>query len=236
MLKTTGMNPNELAEGLIWKVKKQGDTATLEKQLAEGINLDSLEVALNNDDRRTAFWINIYNAYFQILRIRDGRTAPAIYREPLLLIAGQRFSLDDIEHGILRRYRWKLSLGFLPNLFASRLIRRLAVGRLDHRIHFALNCGAVSCPPIAFYHHEKLDSQLGLATLSFMESETVADDANGEIFVSRLLLWYLGDFGGFRGIRRLLKDVLKIDAKGMRIRFREYNWEEQLQNWEERVP
>ena len=116
MLKTTGMNPNELAEGLIWKVKKQGDTATLEKQLAEGINLDSLEVALNNDDRRTAFWINIYNAYFQILRIRDGRTAPAIYREPLVFIAGQRFSLDDIEHGILRRYRWKFSLGFLPNL------------------------------------------------------------------------------------------------------------------------
>ena len=72
------MNPNELAEGLIWKVKKQGDTATLEKQLAEGINLDSLEAALNTDDRRTAFWINIYNAYFQILRSRDGRTAPAI--------------------------------------------------------------------------------------------------------------------------------------------------------------
>ena len=116
MLKTTGMNPNELAEGLIWKVKKQGDTATLEKQLAEGINLDSLEAALNTDDRRTAFWINIYNAYFQILRSRDGRTAPAIYREPLVFIAGQRFSLDDIEHGILRRYRWKFSLGFLPNL------------------------------------------------------------------------------------------------------------------------
>ena len=66
-----------------------------------------------------------------------------------------------------------------------------------------------------------------------MESETVADDANREIFVSRLLLWYLGDFGGFRGIRRLLRAVLKLDARGIRIRFQEYSWEEHLQNWRE---
>lgn len=68
-----------------------------------------------------------------------------------------------------------------------------------------------------------------------MESETLVDEVSRSIFVSRLLLWYQGDFGGLRGIRRLLEDTLKIDTKGKRIRFRDYNWEEQLQNWGEHV-
>ena len=227
------MEPNELAEALLLKVKKQQDTAPLERELAESISLKGLHTALANDDRRKAFWINIYNAYFQVLRSRDGHVAPAICQEPLVTIAGQPFSLDDIEHGILRRYRWKFSLGFLPNLFTSRLIRRLAVSRMDYRIHFALNCGAVSCPPIAFYQHEKLDAQLDMATRSFMESETIVDEVRGEVRVSRLLLWFLGDFGGFRGIRRLLKEALGLETKGRKIRFRAYDWTEDLANWRE---
>lgn len=229
------MDPNQLAEALLLQVKKQEDTTPLEQQLAEGLSLSSLSAFLNTDNRRKAFWINMYNACFQILRSREGVTAPAIYGAPLVVIAGHRFSLDDIEHGILRRYRWKFSLGFLPHPFTPRLIRRLAVSRLDYRIHFALNCGAVSCPPIAFYHHDRLDSQLDGATRSFMESETVVDRAAGAVYVSRLLLWFLGDFGGFRGIRRLLKEVLGLDARAMKVRFREYSWEEALQNWAESV-
>ena len=40
----------------------------------------------------------------------------------------------------------------------------MAVDVIDFRIHFALNCGAKSCPPIAFYSYDKINDQLDLAT------------------------------------------------------------------------
>ena len=39
---------------------------------------------------------------------------------------------------------------------------------LDPRIHFGLNCGAKSCPPIRVYSPTNLDSQLNRAAASFL--------------------------------------------------------------------
>ena len=41
---------------------------------------------------------------------------------------------------------------------------------------FALNCGAKSCPPIAFYNAADIDAQLDLATQAFLEGESEFDD------------------------------------------------------------
>jgi len=95
-------------------------------------------------------------------------------------------SLDEIEHGVLRKYRIKKSLGYLPNWFAPAWIKKWAVDQLDYRIHFALNCGAASCPPIAFYNDIRIDSQLEMATLSFLESETKIDHSSRTIHLSQL--------------------------------------------------
>lgn len=190
-----------------------------------------LHSQLNTDDLKKAFWVNIYNAWFLILRKYQSVDKPAIYKKKLIEIAGLRWSLDDIEHGILRKGRFKYSLGFLPNPFLSKNIRLLAVLKLDYRIHFALNCGAKSCPPIAFYSGKKIDSQLEMATLSFLENETEVKESKKTIHVSRLFLWYLGDFGGKRGIRKLLKDKLGVHSRGFKINFHPYNWEENLENF-----
>ena len=93
-------------------------------------------------------------------------------RKKLFTITSTLFSLDDVEHGILRRYRYKYSLGFITDLFPSKIIKKLAVSKIDYRIHFALNCGAKSCPPIAFYTSLNIEEELNLATQSFLESET----------------------------------------------------------------
>ena len=42
------------------------------------------------------------------------------------------------------------------------------VVELDPRIHFTLNCGATSCPPIRVYSAPNLDSQLNRAAASFL--------------------------------------------------------------------
>lgn len=218
------------SEQLLLALKLQKDDAAHRQALAE-VTLVELKQQLTKDEEKKTFWINCYNAYFLHWRRDQQVDKPAIYRDKLIQIAQQQFSLDDIEHGILRRYRAKWSLGFLPNWGTSAMLRKLAVERIDYRLHFALNCGAVSCPPIAFYQADKIDQQLEWAAASFLEQETVLDTDARVAYLSRLGFWYLGDFGGYRGLRQMVKHYLKTDITGWQIRFRDYDWSEDLNNF-----
>ena len=144
------------------------------------------------------------------------------------MVAGRRLSLDGIEHGLLRRSRWKLGFGYLGNPVPGRFERASRVGLVDPRIHFALNCGAASCPPIAAYDPARLDEQLALASASYLGTEAVMD-ADG-LRVPALLLWYMGDFGGPRGLRGLLRDAGVEGWQGP-IRFSAYDWTPMPGRW-----
>jgi hypothetical protein len=216
-----------LAHQLLLQVKQQAPTKALQAELAEA-DMEAIVTELKDDDGKKAFWINLYNAFFLILR-RQGVDKPDIYGKRLIRIAGEAFSLDEIEHGILRKYRWKWSLGYLPWPFYRSIVRRLAVAGIDYRLHFALNCGAKSCPPIAFYSAETLEEELDLASRSFLSAET--DFGPGEVRLSRLFLWYRGDFGGKKGTRRIIRQYLDRDIGGLKQRFKAYDWTEELDNF-----
>ncbi len=222
-------NLNQLSEQLLLAVKMQESTSDIKLEL-EKKSFNELE-GFSDDNTKKAFWINIYNAFFLILRKEQKVEKPAIYKKKLIRVANINFSLDDIEHGILRRYRYKYSLGFLRNFFALKLIKDLAVSEVDYRIHFALNCGAKSCPPIAFYNLEKIDTQLNLATQSFLEGETDFYPDKKEVHISMLFKWYLGDFKGTKGIKKIYLNQLNRDISTYNIKFKPYSWEEDLDNF-----
>jgi hypothetical protein len=224
--------PNQLSEQLLLSVKMQQETAAFQGEMAK-IPLPVLKSELNDDNGKKAFWLNVYNAYYQILRTEKKMDKPDIYRKRSFTIAGELFSLDDVEHGILRKYRSKYSLGYLANPFTSRLIKDLAVDELDYRIHFALNCGAKSCPPIAFYKAKNIDSQLNMATQAFLEGETDFDDEKQIVHTTALFQWFAGDFGGKKGIREIYKQQLDKDLSGYTIKYKEYSWEDDLGNFAE---
>lgn len=214
----------------LWAMKLDKDATHILVKLSK-FPFDKLQRSLNTDEKKKAFWINIYNAGFLYLRKQLGYSRPDIFRKKLLSVAGKNFSLDDIEHGILRRYRWKWSMGYLPAFMTDRIIRTLAVKMIDPRIHFALNCGARACPPIAFYSAEKIASELELAARSFLEKDIHFEDIKKEVTISRLLLWYQGDFGGPKGIRVWIKKISGKDATGYKLRYRAYDWTEHLENF-----
>ncbi|MDZ7745495.1 MAG: DUF547 domain-containing protein [Halobacteriales archaeon] len=112
-----------------------------------------------------------------------------------------------------RGSQWKYGLGYVPNPFASTFVRRHRVAEPDFRIHFALNCGAASCPAVAAYDAETVEANLDAATKSYLRSETLVEERTA--YVPRLLLWYRGDFGGRSGIRRILREY---DVVGSRRR------------------
>ena len=230
MMPTTTVN--KYSEELLLQVKMNQSTSTIRNALAK-LSKAQLIDELNDDDHKKAFWINIYNAYYQILRQETDLIKPAIYRDKLINIMGKMISLDTIEHGLLRRNRFKYSFGFFGNLCTKPFIKKHMVDRIDYRIHFALNCGAQSCPPIAFYHPDRIALQLDMATQSFLEGETSYDDHGKVVTTSALLKWFYGDFGGRNGINAMYSKQLSKDISQYTIKYKDYSWEDQLHNFEE---
>jgi hypothetical protein len=219
-----------LSGNLLLQVKLNKDSSEEQIKLKNS-TFAQLQQELISDESKKCFWINIYNAYYQILAVQSAENTKNIYNRKEIFIAQTAFSLDEIEHGILRKFRWKWSFGYLPNPFAPNIIKQLALKEIDYRIHFALNCGAKSCPPIAFYTNENIDKQLDQATYSFLESETKIDSATKTVTTSKLLFWYQGDFQGKKGIRKLISRVFNLDVSGYKLQYAKYNWEMHLGNF-----
>jgi hypothetical protein len=106
---------------------------------------------------------------------------------------------------------------------------------MDPRIHFALVCGARSCPPIGFYESERIGFQLQLAAESFINGPNVRIAPPDEtIFLSMIFKWYKSDFGGTR--KSLLDTLLEYLDEGdnrsfveenksrIRIKYQPYDW------------
>ena len=154
--------------------------------------------SLDTDQKKKSFWINLYNGLTNYWIIKKGikkkmKEDPRIFVYYKVNIGGLRFSLDNIEHGILRRNTRTSYWPFSQFMFWDRR-RKLLCDEVDYRIHFALNCGANSCPVIAFYNQEQIETLLDLATSNFVGSEFEVNEKSKTISCSRIFSWYKKDF------------------------------------------
>ena len=141
-----------------------------------------------DDDERLAFWINVYNAYtIQLIvshheteSIRNINKSLGVlqlkgpWSEPIVRAAGKRLTLDEVNHGIIRK-----EFG-------------------EPRIHFALVCAAIGCPPLRSeaYTGARLVDQLNDQTRIFLrESPGKNRMQRRTLFLSPILAAYRSDFG-----------------------------------------
>ncbi|HBK55285.1 MAG TPA: DUF547 domain-containing protein [Xanthomonadales bacterium] len=195
--------------------------------------LDALQAVTPEDyrsfdrDQRLAFLINAYNAFTveSILRhyprIDSIRAIGGLFGNPWRIrffrLLGVPRHLDDIEHGLIRQ----------PGVFDEPLI------------HFAVNCAAADCPPLRneAYVAGRLDQQLRDQTLRFLGHRAInrLDAEAQRVWVTPLLDWYAGDFGGERGVRAWLAEHgewLGLDPEQQRqlaagtltVAFTDYDW------------
>ena len=221
---------NHISEQLLLAVRMQQDTSLLIEQLAK-FRLAEFEAQLTDDTHKKAFWINCYNAFFQVLRKTKQLDKPQIYRTQQITVAQKPLSLDDIEHGILRQMRYKNLADYADDPNQRNHIKNWGVHRVDYRIHFALNCGAVSCPPIAFYNVEKLDEQLEIATDAFLVTDTEVDQDKKQIHATSLFDWFAVDFGSTANVLKILSKHLKQDLSHYQLIYKPYSWDELLDNF-----
>lgn len=64
----------------------------------------------------------------------------------------------------------------------------------DPRVHFVLNCGAVSCAPIGVYSSDSLSEQLNIATAGFIASSSSYENSSHTLSLSKIFDWYWDDF------------------------------------------
>jgi hypothetical protein len=141
-------------------------------------------------------------------------------------------SFSLIEHGILRRSKWLYGLGYIGKIFPNRIEKMLRVDEQDYRIHFALNCGAKDCPPVAIYSPSRIKDQLEKATKGFLNKTTEYNQENNQVEVTALFSWFRGDFGGKKGIIKILRDNEILDAeKNITLSFKSYDWTLNLDNY-----
>ncbi len=138
-------------------------------------------------DEQLAYWINLYNAltvrvvlrHYPVETIRDINISPGLFSNgpwdnKLIEIDGEPISLNDIEHRILRPI-WR-----------------------DPRIHYAVNCGAISCPNLQrdTYTGDAANQMLEDAAFAYVNDKRGISAQNNRVVVSSIYAWFIDDFGG----------------------------------------
>ena len=159
------------------------------------------------------------------------RDVQAFFEQPRLKVGGHAFSLDEVQHGLLRgnvakhgRLRAPMSrddprLAFMPIAF-------------DERMHFALYSAARSSPALRAFDGGTLDKQLEEATAEYLRRTVRIEDGGAVVVLPRLLDWYAKDFGGERGalefaLARLDEDAVDaVDRRQGRVKlqYAEFDW------------
>jgi hypothetical protein len=224
--------------GVRYQAIRGSDVFERYKDLAGELKRFSL-ASLRSREQRLAFWINIYNTMvihgvIELGLQRSVKEFSRFFDRLTYEIGNHRFSLNQIEHGILRGNRRHPHRLFAP--FRVRDPRMaFTVTPMDPRVHFALGCGARSCPPIGFYEAEQIDFQLRLAAASFVNSPQVRIlPGEHSLSLSMIFKWYKSDFGGSKDglIETLLqfldegesKESLKQHRAQIRISYQPYDW------------
>ena len=169
-----------------------------------------------------AFWINAYNAFtikiiinrYPLKSINDIKFGEkSVWDEDFISINIKKYSLNDIEHKILR------------------------VKFKEPRIHFAIVCASISCPALRdeAYESDKLDKQLHEQAVEFLRDNerNSFDIKNMKADLSKIFDWFGEDFGGsnkgkLKYISLFLPDDVRKDINQnidkWTISYKNYDW------------
>lgn len=163
-----------------------------------------------------AFWINAYNAFtvklivknYPVVSIKD--LGGSIYKvntpwdEKFIHIGEETYDLNNIEHGIIRKEF------------------------NDPRIHFAVNCASISCPPLRneAYVGSKLNAQLDDQAKRFINDPTKNKITKGKAQLSKIFTWFKGDFtASGLSIAEFINQYSEVKmTKKTKVTYFDYDW------------
>jgi Protein of unknown function, DUF547 len=195
-----------------------------DKRFAEYMqSLQRAKVEEFSRDGQLAFWINAYNAVTidKVIKKKPKKsvretfvpgvwTGTKFFTSREHVVAGKRLSQDDIEHEILRKQL------------------------KEPRIHFAIICASMGCPPLPriAYTEENVQTRLEEETRKYLNSPrgTRIDRAENTLHLSKLFDWFGSDFiyksGSVSAFMQpyLHEEVRIFLERDPMISYLEYNW------------
>ena len=225
----------KISQKLIESVKSKENNAKEYIDIIAYANEDELIKQLQTDDLKKTFFINVYNGFTNYSLKKNPeqyKNRGDFFKSEQFIIAGNKVSLDIIEHGFLRKSSVKLSMGKISKIFPPKIEKKYRVDKIDYRIHFALNCGAKSCPPVFAYDPKKINEQLDKSTQSYLMADAKYDKKKNVLSVPSLMSWFRGDFGNKKGVLKICSD-LKIIPKNVdpKLEYNDYDWTLYLENF-----
>lgn len=166
-----------------------------------------------SSNEKKAFWINAYNAYTikkvlenypvkSIMKIvKNGKN---VWSLPFAIVSGKNYTLNQIEHEILRK-EFK-----------------------DPRIHVGVNCAAFSCPKIknTAYTKDNVEDLLEEAMKTFINDANKNKISQKQVELSQIFNWYQADFTTSSSLITYINKYSKIKANpNAKITYMFYNWE-----------
>lgn len=167
-----------------------------------GSLLQSADPLLLQPEERKTLFLNLYN----LLTIhaiasmnplpRSTISVPQFWRRYAYQVGPYTLHLDDIEHGILRGNRPHPTTG--DTMFPANDPRLALALPADHRIHGALNCGALSCPPLLAFDVDQLEQQMDDNFHKFCNG-SVKLLSDNSLLINSIFQWFRVDFGSTEG-------------------------------------
>jgi len=162
--------------------------------LINAYNAFTLKLIIDHYPIQSSFWASLRYPKNSIRQISGA------WDKITFKLTGRPITLGDLEHEVLRkRYR-------------------------EPRIHMAINCASVGCPPLLDepYTAAKLDKQLAEQTRRFLANPDKfrINRANGDVYLSPIFKWFGEDFvkthqpdSGFEGHGTTVRAVLNFVAQ-----------------------
>lgn len=207
-------------EGLVnYKDWKANDEQTVRDYVQM---LSKVDPTTLNRNEKLAYWINAYNAltiqgileYYPLKSIKDKVSYTlgfSIWDDYFMNIQGQDYSLNNIEHQILRKMD-------------------------EPRIHFAIVCASIGCPELrnSAYTGANIEEQLQEEAVGFFAGDRNFQlDKEAKIAkISSILEWFGEDFGGTDESKLLFikpflqnaEDQAFLEQEGLSIEYLHYDW------------
>ncbi len=176
-------------------------------------SLEATQVSSLNKKEQFAFWANLYNAktidvvldHYPVTSIRKitikasllgflkksvGAGGP--WKAKIMNVGGEKLSLDDVEHGIMRP------------IFK------------DPRVHYAVNCASIGCPNLrtTAFTGANLEKELNAGARDYVNNARGVSVAAGQVTASSIYKWFQVDFGGSQaGVLKHLMQYADPDLK-----------------------
>jgi len=163
-------------------------------------------------DKARAFWLNAYNAYTLKLIIdnyplkkitdikKDGKNA---WQLPIANIGRYNYTLDHIEHKVLRKWHY------------------------DARLHAGLNACATSGPrfPNFAFTEKNIDEKLEVLMKDFINDSSKNKISTEKLELSKVFEWYTKDFTQKGSLINYINKYAKTKANNdAQISYLEYDW------------